>query len=36
VSAHWDKLQGWQRGVLGIVIVLVSVIVLMGAMVMFA
>ncbi|NIA00288.1 hypothetical protein [Massilia sp. CCM 8734] len=36
VSTQWDSLQGWQRGVLGIVIVIVSAIVLMGAMVMFA
>lgn len=36
VSTQWDSLQGWQRGILGIVIVVVAVIALMGTMVMFA
>ena len=35
-SEAWEELQGWQRGVLGIVIVIVAIVVIMGSMMLIA
>lgn len=35
-SEAWDKLQGWQRGVLGVAIFVVAVVVIMGGFMMIA
>lgn len=35
VAEKWDMLQGWQRGIFGILIVVLAIIAMMGAVVMF-
>lgn len=35
-SEAWDELQGWQRGVLGVAIFVVAVVVIMGGFMMIA
>lgn len=35
-SEAWDELQGWQRGVLGVTIFVVAVVVIMGGFMMIA
>lgn len=35
-SAAWDALAGWQRGVLGVSLVLIFIIVLFSALILFA
>lgn len=35
-SEAWEELQGWQRGVLGIVIVIVAIVVIMGSIMLIA
>jgi hypothetical protein len=34
VAQRWDELAGWQRGVLGLLIVVVALFVFMGAMIL--
>jgi len=36
LAAKWDSLAGWQRGILGTLLVLVAGIVIMGCMILFA
>jgi hypothetical protein len=35
IARKWDELAGWQRGVLGLLVVALAVVVMMGAIVLF-
>ena len=35
IARKWDRLAGWQRGVLGLLVVALAVVVMMGAIVLF-
>lgn len=36
LAGRWDDLQGWQRGILGTLIVLVAVSIIIGGLLLFA
>lgn len=36
IAKKWDELRGWQRGVLGLLVVALSIVIMMGGMILFA
>jgi len=36
IAKKWDDLRGWQRGILGFLVVALSIVLLMGGMILFA
>lgn len=36
IAKKWDDLRGWQRGILGLLVVAISIVLLFGGMVLFA